>query len=50
MSLREVIVSLVLQLLQVKVSLREVQQRSNQGVGGISNVTKEIIDIKDDIR
>jgi len=41
-SLKEVIVSLVPQLLPVKVSLREVQQPSDLGVGAMSNVAKEI--------
>jgi hypothetical protein len=49
-SLKEVIVSLVLQLLPVKVSLREVRQPSDLGVGGIGNVAKEIIDLEHEIR
>jgi len=38
--LKEVIVLLVLQLVPVKDSLREVQQPSDLGVGGIGNVPK----------
>jgi len=49
-SLKEVIESLVLQLLPVKVPLWEVRQQSNLGVGGIRNVPKEIIDIEHGIR
>jgi len=49
-SLKEVIVSLVLQLLPVKVPLREVRQPSDLGVGGIRNVAKEIIDFEHEIR
>jgi hypothetical protein len=49
-SLKEVIVSLVLQLLPVKVSLHEVRQPSNLGFGGIRNVAKDIIDFKHEIR
>jgi len=49
-SLKEVVVSLVFQLLPVKVSLREVRQPSDLGVGGIGNVAKEIIDLEHEIR
>jgi len=49
-SLKEVIVSLELDLLPVKVSLRRVEQRSYLGVGGIGNVTKENIDLEHEIR
>jgi len=49
-SLKEVIVSLVLQLLPVKVSLREVRQASDLGVGDIGNVTTDIIDLEHQIR
>jgi len=49
-SLKEVIVSLVLQLLPVKVSLCEARQPSDLGVGGIGNVAKEIIDLEHEIR
>ena len=49
-SLKEVIVLLVLQLLPVKVSLHEGRQRSDLGFGGISNVTKAIIDSEYDRR
>jgi hypothetical protein len=45
-SVKEVIVSLVVQLLPVKVSLCEVLQPSDLGVAGIDNVTKEIIDLE----
>jgi len=48
-SLKEVIVSLVLQLLPVKVPLREVRQPSDLGFGGICNVAKEIIDFEHEI-
>jgi len=48
-SLKEVIVSLVLQLRPVKVPLGEVRQPSDQGVGGIRNVAKEIIDFEHEI-
>jgi len=47
--LKEVIVSLVLQLLPVKVSLREVRQPSDLGLGAIGNVAKEIIYLKQEI-
>jgi len=43
-SLKEVIVTRVLQLLPVKVPLCEVRQPSDLGVGAISNVAKKIID------
>ena len=48
-SLKEVIVSLVLQLLPVKVSLCKVWQRSNLSVGGIGNIAKVFIDFEDKI-
>jgi len=48
-SLKEVIVSLVLQLLLVKVPLRKVRQPSDQGIGGIGIVTTEIIDLEHEI-
>ena len=48
-SLKEVIVSLVLQLLPVKVSLRKVRQPSDLDVGGIRNVAEQIIDLEHDI-
>jgi len=48
-SFKEVIVSHVLQLLPVEVSLRKVPQPSNLGLGGISNVAKEITDLEHEI-
>jgi len=48
-SLQEVIVSLVFQLLQVKVSLHKVRQPSNLGVGSIGNVATGITDLEDEI-
>ena len=48
-SLKEVIVSLVVQLLPVKVSLRDVRQPSNLGIGSIGNVATEIIVLEDEI-
>jgi hypothetical protein len=44
--LEEVIVLLVLQLLPVKDSLREVRRPSDLGVDGIGNVAKEIIHLE----
>jgi hypothetical protein len=44
-SLKEGIVLLVLQHLPVNISLRKVQQPSDLGAGGISNVAKVIIDV-----
>jgi len=49
-SLKEVIVSLVLQLLPVEVALRKLRQPSDPGVGGIGNVAEEIIDLDHEIR
>jgi hypothetical protein len=49
-SLQEVIVSLLLQRLPVKVALREVRHLSDLGIDGIGNVAREIIDLKDEIR
>jgi len=49
-SLKEVIVLLVLQLLQVNVHLCEVRQPCDLGVGGIHNVDKDIIDLQLEIR
>jgi len=48
-SLKEVIVSLVLQHLPVKVSLHEVWKRSNLVVGSIGHVSKAIMDLKHNI-
>jgi len=49
-SLKEVIVSVDLQLLQVKVVLRKVRQPSYLCDGGIGNVTREIIALEYGIR
>jgi len=49
-SLKEVIVSLVLQHLPVKVSLHEFRQPSNMCIGGITNVAKGSIDLEHEIR
>jgi len=49
-SLKEVVVSLGSQLLPAKTSLREVQQASDQGFGGIGIVEKEIVDLAHEIR
>jgi len=49
-SLKEVIVSLGFQLLPVKVSLPEVRQPRDLGVGSIGNVAKEIVDFEHEIR
>jgi hypothetical protein len=48
-SLKEVIVTLVLQLHPVKVPLREIQQPSDVGVDGIRNDAKEINDLGHEI-
>jgi len=48
--LKEVIVSLVLQLLAVEVSFHKVRQPSELGVDGIGNVAQEIIDLDHEIR
>jgi len=48
--LEKVIVLLVLQLLQDKVSLCKVQQPSDLGFGTFGNVTKVMIDLQHDIR
>jgi len=48
-SLKEVIVSLVLQLLPVNVSLREVRQPSYLGIACIGNVANEIIGLEHEI-
>ena len=48
-SVKEVILSLVLQLLPVKVSLCKVRQPSDLGIGRIGNVTEEIKDLEDEI-
>lgn len=47
--LEDVNVPLVFQLLPVKISRCEDQQPSNMGICGISNVAKEIIDLKNRI-
>jgi hypothetical protein len=49
-SLKEVIVSLEFQLFPGKVSLHEVQQASDLGVGGIVIVAKEDTQFKHEIR
>jgi len=49
-SLKEVVESLVFQLLALKVSLREVRQPSDLGVGSIGDVAKDIIDLMHEIR
>jgi len=49
-SLKEVIVSLVLQLLPVEGSLPEVRQPRDLGVGRIGHVAREIIDLEHEIR
>lgn len=43
-SLKEAIVLFVFQRLPVKVSLREVRQQSNLGIGSIGSAAQEIID------
>jgi hypothetical protein len=48
-SLKEVIVSLVLQLLSVKVPPHEVRQPSDLPIGAIGNVAKELIDFEHEI-
>jgi len=48
-SIKEVVVSLVFELLPVKVSLQEVRQPSYLGIGGIANAPKEIIDPEHEI-
>ena len=49
-SLKEVIVSLVFQLLPGKVSLHEDRQLRDLGVAGIGDVATEIIDLEHEIR
>ena len=48
-SLKEDIVSLVLQLLPVKFSLCTVEEPSNLGVGSIENAAKQMLDLEDEI-